>query len=98
MPVFGFLLGSMIDYLSNLAYFINGETNPLTTITKSETLHNIDIIVIAMVVVGVCSFFTNSLMFSLFNHIGEIFTNTMWTKFFWRLLYKDLEFFDIEEN
>ena len=98
MPVFGFLLGTIMDRLSNLAFFILSDVNPNSPDDLPTVIHKIDLIIIAMAVTAVGSIFTNFLTFSVFNYIGEKFTYRLRVAFFKRILYMDMDYFDKEEN
>jgi ATP-binding cassette subfamily B (MDR/TAP) protein 1 len=97
-PVIGYILGSIIELLGKLEMFKFPDLLSNITYTKSDVLHEIDLLIIAFVVVAVGSFIFSSLQFAVFNQIGEMFTYTIRIKYFRRLMYKDLTYFDKEEN
>ena len=97
MPVFGLLLGLMLERLGYLEFFRDPALVP-TLPPKDQVVHDIDVIVGAMVVVGFGSFLFSFFQWALFNQVGELFTFALRTRYFRRLMYKDLAFFDREEN
>jgi ATP-binding cassette subfamily B (MDR/TAP) protein 1 len=99
MPVFGYLFAIVIEKLGSLEYFAAGSnTNPAVSFTKADIVHDIDMIVIGFMVVALGSLLFNTFQYALFNHVGERFTFTIRNRYFRRLLYKDMEYFDQEEN
>jgi len=98
MPIFGFLLGSIIELLGKLEIFKYADKSNQVTYTKTDVLHDIDLIIVAFVIVAIGSFFFSFLQYAVFNQIGEMFTFTLRVKYFRRLMYKDLEYFDKEDN
>lgn len=99
MPVFGYLFAIVIERLGTLEYFKAAQaTQTQVPFTEADVLHDIDMIVIGFVIVAVASFIFSALQFALFNHVGESFTYTIRNRYFRRMLYKDMEYFDQEEN
>lgn len=98
MPIFGYLLGSIIELLGKLELFKYPDTLGTVTYTKDDVMHDIDMIIIAFVIVAIGSFIFSFLQYAVFNQIGEMFTFTLRIKYFRRLMYKDLEYFDKVEN
>lgn len=93
MPIIGFILGSALNYFQQLQLIEQGfpVVDDQTTEVITQNLYKI---IIAAVGVSVGSLIFNSLQYGLFNHAGEKFTYNLRSKYFRKLVYQDMEFYD----
>lgn len=93
MPFVGYLLGSELNYFMDLQQLANGMPSS-SGLGVEDTTHQIYMVIIGAVGVSVGSFIFNSLQYGIFNQIGEEFTLTLRSKYFRKLMYQDMEYFD----
>ena len=98
MPIMGYLLGSVIDKLSLLAFFNNPQVTLPPNLSKQDVIFDIDMIIVGFAILGFTGFICSFLSYSIFGHVGEKFTFKLRTRYFRRLMYKDLDYFDNPEN
>lgn len=93
MPIVGFLLGKALGYFLDMRFSQNHQKT-LTGMDFDELVHSIYMIIVAAVGVSVGSFLFNSLQYGIFNHVGEEYTLHLRGRYFRKLMYMDLEYFD----
>ena len=106
MPLFGLLMGSMIELMAKLSCFNSNNTtliDPTSTTTtcpdtQSNVLSQIDAVIGGFAAVAFGAFLFTFIQFATFNILGERFTYNLRTSYFRRLMYQDMKFFDAVEN
>lgn len=98
MPVVGFLLGLVIERLAVLAFFNTPDVTIPAGLSKDKVMHEIDLIIGGFAILAFAGFIFSFLQYSIFGHLGEKFTFRLRTRYFRRLMYKDLDYFDQPEN
>ena len=94
MPLFGWALANVLGVLNKFVLV----DDPSSGFTKDEIIDETDKYVIWFFCLALLSLFANFLQLGIFNFIGEKFTYTLRSKYFRRLMYKDMEYFDKEGN
>ena len=98
MPVFGLILARIVGTLSDFAYFISDDIVPPPDLTRDDLMSDVNLYVILFMVLACCSFIFNFLQMGILNYVGESFTNRLRKAYFRRLLYEDMEYYDIPTN
>ena len=93
-PFFGYTIANVLGVLNKFTVV----DNPNFEYTKESILKEIDKYLIWFSILSLISFCGNFLQLGIFNYIGEKFTYTLRTEYFRKLLYKDMEYFDKEQN
>lgn len=106
MPVFGFLIGSMLQLLVKLTCLHTpahmAMKDPQRDVCfgadPDNIIQQIDLVVVGFACVAVGAFFLSFWQQSTFVNLGERFTYNLRLRYFRRLMYMDMAYFDRPEN